>query len=63
MSVRRHLGACHDPSQHNAKARHEKWRALAGIQILLLVTTLVARLAKQFAVLLLGHALTALLDD
>jgi hypothetical protein len=29
---------------------------------LLLVTTLVARLAKQFAVLLLGHALAALLD-
>jgi hypothetical protein len=30
---------------------------------LLLVTTLVARLAKQFAVLLLRHALAALLDD
>jgi hypothetical protein len=29
---------------------------------LLLVTTLVARLAEQFAVLLLGHALAALLD-
>jgi hypothetical protein len=30
---------------------------------LLLVATLVARFAKQFAVLLLGHALAALLDD
>jgi hypothetical protein len=30
---------------------------------LLLVATLVTRLAKQFAVLLLGHALAALLDD
>jgi hypothetical protein len=30
---------------------------------LLLVTTLVTRLAKQFAVLLLSHALAALLDD
>jgi hypothetical protein len=30
---------------------------------LFLVATLVTRLAKQFAVLLLGHALAALLDD
>jgi hypothetical protein len=30
---------------------------------LLLVATLVARLTKQFAMLLLGHALAALLDD
>ncbi|EGF58064.1 conserved domain protein [Actinomyces sp. oral taxon 170 str. F0386] len=29
----------------------------------LLVATLVTRLAKQLAVLLLGHALAALLDD
>jgi hypothetical protein len=30
---------------------------------LLLVATLVTRLAKQFAMLLLRHALAALLDD
>ena len=41
---------------------------IAAIQALtrqasLLVTTLVASLTKQLAVLLLGHALTALLDD
>jgi hypothetical protein len=32
-------------------------------QVLLLVATLVARLAKQLAVLLLRHTLAALLDD
>jgi hypothetical protein len=32
-------------------------------QVLLLVATLVARLTKQLAVLLLRHTLAALLDD
>jgi hypothetical protein len=34
-----------------------------GVPASLLVTTLVTRLTKQLAVLLLRHALTALLDD
>jgi hypothetical protein len=51
-----------DLSETNTKARHES----DGLRMkadLLFVTTLVTRLAKQFAVLLLGHALAALLDD
>jgi hypothetical protein len=37
-------------------------RQLPGL-VSLLVATLVSRLAKQLSVLLLGHALAALLDD
>jgi hypothetical protein len=37
-------------------------RLLPGL-VSLLVATLVSRLAKQLAVLLLGHALAALFDD
>jgi predicted MFS family arabinose efflux permease len=36
---------------------------LKGGSLLLLISTLVARLAKQFTVLLLRHALAALLDN
>jgi hypothetical protein len=51
-----------DPSQSSTKARQQ----CDGPRIkraLLLVAALVTRLAKQFAVLLLRHALAALLDD
>jgi hypothetical protein len=51
-----------DPNQSSTKARHKSDgpRTKPG---LLLVTTLVTGLAKQFAMLLLRHALAALLDD
>src|ERR1035437_4255608 len=55
-------GAWDDPNQSNTKARHESDGPRMKSD-LLLVATLVTCLTKQFAVLLLRHALAALLDD
>src|SRR5680860_1132330 len=51
-----------DPSQSGTKARHHRDGPRMK-RALLLVATLVTRLAQQLAVLLLRHALAALLDD
>jgi hypothetical protein len=56
-----HAALGDDPSHGNTKARHHGDGPY--MKSLFLVATLVTRLAKQFAVLLLGHALAALLDD
>jgi hypothetical protein len=48
---------------HSEKRQAEGLTLSRWCEGLLLVATLVARLAKQLAVLLLRHALAALLDD
>jgi lysylphosphatidylglycerol synthetase-like protein (DUF2156 family) len=47
----------------DARSARRIGQALGVVAALLLVATLVTSLAKQLAVLLLRHALTALLDD
>jgi hypothetical protein len=52
----------HEPATDTRSARRIG-QALGVVAALLLVAALVTSLAKQLAVLLLRHALTALLDD
>jgi hypothetical protein len=53
-----------DTAVQKARPQKVKTRPEAGFrEDLLLITTLVARLAKELAVLLLRHTLAALLDN